>query len=199
MYEYAIYSYIGILVVVVFKGYYQFYKFNNNHDNEDIKYSLFDDSEVNDLNKLLLGEQENININTNTNSETKTILRIKLHNFKKQMNEKIDKMFSSIKSIYKKKYEPINSNKETELLKPKYGIELRTPYYMQNVDTSYDGNVSYVEGDLSSTLNSDDLNLTINEFNNEGYDSNDYENNNHNINYHNNQNINYHNNQNIYE
>lgn len=189
MYEYAIYSYIGILVVVVFKGYYQFYKFNNNHDNdnEDIKYSLFDDSEVNDLNKLLLGEQENININTNTNSETKTILRIKLHNFKKQMNEKIDKMFSSIKSIYKQKYEPINSNKETELLKPKYGIELRTPYYMQNVDNSYDGNVSYVEGDLSSTLNSDDLNLTINEFNNERYDSNDYEN------------INYHNNQNIYE
>ena len=197
MYEYAIYSYIGILVVVVFKGYYQFYKFNNNDNNENIKYSLFDDSEVNDLNKLLLGEQENININTN--SETKTILRIKLHNFKKQMNEKIDKMFSSIKSIYKQKYEPINSNKETELLKPKYGIELRTPNYMQNIDNSYDENVSYVEGDLSSTLNSEDLNLTINEFNNEGYDSNDYDN----INYHNNENhnhnINYYNNQNIYE
>lgn len=172
MYEYAIYSYIGILVVVVFKGYYQFYKFNNNHDNEDIKYTLFDDSEENDLNKLLLGEQESIN----TNSQAKTILRIKLHNFKEQMNEKIDKMFSSIKSIYKQKYEPINSNKQPELLQPRYGIELRTPYYMENLHNSYDGNVSYVEGELSSTLNSEDLNLTINEFNNEGYDSNDYDN-----------------------
>lgn len=174
MYEYAIYSYIGILVVVVFKGYYQFYKFNNNHDNEDIKYTLFDDSEENDLNKLLLGEQDNIN--TNKNNQAKTILRIKLHNFKEQMNEKIDKMFSSIKSIYKQKYEPINSNKQPELLQPRYGIELRTPYYMGNLHNSYDGNVSYVEGELSSTLNSEDLNLTINEFNNEGYDSNDYDN-----------------------
>ena len=174
MYEYAIYSYIGILVIVVFKGYYQFYKFNNNQDNEDIKYTLFDDSEENDLNKLLLGEQESIN--TNKNNQAKTILRIKLHNFKEQMNEKIDKMFSSIKSIYKQKYEPINSNKQPELLQPRYGIELRTPYYMGNLHNSYDGNVSYVEGELSSTLNSEDLNLTINEINNEGYDSNDYDN-----------------------
>tara|TARA_B100000941_G_C28254064_1_gene423065 strand:- start:89 stop:679 length:591 start_codon:yes stop_codon:yes gene_type:complete len=158
MFQYFFYTYIGITFLIIFKGYQYFYKINddqNDQNDNEFKYSLFDDEETNDLNKLLLYER-NEKLNTKNDNNKQTQVRVKIHNFKENVNENIDKMFSSIKNIYRNNYNKkgyINPNIDNEI-KPK------TSKYEYNEDI--ENKLSYIQNDLTGSVYSNDLNSTIN-------------------------------------
>ena len=166
MYEYIFYTYIGVLIVFIFKGYQYIYKIDTTENNNDeFKYSLFNDDETNDLNKLLLNEARVPHKIDNN----QTLIRLKIHNFKEHMNEGLDKMVSSIKNIYKNniqtKYSKINNNQEPnniELTSHNINIQPQNNSY-NNYSAEYNNsNITYIEDDLNSTINTIDLNSTIN-------------------------------------
>lgn len=155
MFQYFFYTYIGITFIIIFKGYQYFYKINDDQNDNEFKYSLFDDGETNDLNKLLLYER-NEKLNTKNDNNKQTQVRVKIHNFKENINENIDKMFSSIKNIYRNNYNKrsyINPNIDNEI-KPK------TSKYEYNEDI--ENKLSYIQNDLTGSVYSNDLNSTIN-------------------------------------
>ena len=171
MYEYIFVGYVGVLAILLFNGYKYIYKIdyddNSNDDNDEFKYSLFNETETNDLNKLLL-EEHKANINLNNND---TMIRLKMHNFKENMNEGIDKMFSSIKKIYKKK--PVNTRYSQIINEPILDNDI--PYHndvtLENIEltsrninysNNQNENITYIEDDLGSTINTMDLNMSLN-------------------------------------
>lgn len=183
MYEYIFVGYVGVLAILLFNGYKYIYKndddSNDDNHNDEFKYSLFNETETNDLNKLLLEEHKAI-INLNNND---TMIRLKMYNFKENMNEGIDKMFSSIKKIYKKK--PVNTQYSQIINEPILdndipyhndmtleNIELtsRNINYLNNQSNNYSNNysnnqnenITYIEDDLGSTINTMDLNISLN-------------------------------------
>lgn len=191
MYEYIFYTYLGITIIVFFKGYQYIYKIDNNDntiETDQFKYSLFNDNETNNLNKLLLDE---IIVPTEINNN-QTLLRLKIHNFKENMNEGLDKMVSSIKNIYKKsnmetnktnetnetnktKYSKVNNNQEFDNIElTSHNINNQTQNYNYNnysnpnrynnysEEFNNSNNTTYLEEDLNSTINTVDLNSTIN-------------------------------------
>ena len=175
MYEYIFYTYIGVLVVFIFKGYQYIYKIDTTeNNNNEFKYSLFNNDETNDLNKLLLNETR-IPYEINNNQ---TLIRLKIHNFKEHMNDGLDRMVSSIKNIYKNnietKYSKINNNQEPDNIElTSHDINMQTqnnsynnytnPNSYNNYSAEYNNsNITYIEDDLNSTINTIDLNSTIN-------------------------------------
>lgn len=181
MYEYIFVGYVGVLAILLFNGYKYIYKIdydddsNDDNHNDEFKYSLFNETETNDLNKLLL-EEHKANINLNNND---TMIRLKMHNFKENMNEGIDKMFSSIKKIYKKK--PLNTRYSQIINEPI--LDNNIPYhndvtlenieltsrninysnnYSNNQSNNQNENITYIEDDLGSTINTMDLNMSLN-------------------------------------
>ena len=161
MFQYFFYTYIGITFLIIFKGYQYFYKINddqNDQNNNEFKYSLFDDGETNDLNKLLLYER-NEKLNTKNDNNKQTQVRVKIHNFKENVNENIDKMFSSIKNIYRNNYNKkgyINPNIDNEI-KPK-----TSKYEYNEYNEDIENKLSYIQNDLTGSVYSNDLNSTIN-------------------------------------
>lgn len=161
MLQYFFYTYIGITFLIIFKGYQYFYKINddqNDQNNNEFKYSLFDDGETNDLNKLLLYEK-NEKLNTKNDNNKQTQVRVKIHNFKENVNENIDKMFSSIKNIYRNNYNKrgyINPNIDNEI-KPK-----TSKYKYNEYNEDIENKLSYIQNDLTGSVYSNDLNSTIN-------------------------------------
>lgn len=161
MFQYFFYTYIGITFLIIFKGYQYFYKINddqNDQNNNEFKYSLFDDGETNDLNKLLLYEK-NEKLNTKNDNNKQTQVRVKIHNFKENVNENIDKMFSSIKNIYRNNYNKrgyINPNIDNEI-KPK-----TSKYEYNEYNEDIENKLSYIQNDLTGSVYSNDLNSTIN-------------------------------------
>lgn len=161
MFQYFFYTYIGITFLIIFKGYQYFYKINdeqNDHNDNEFKYSLFDDEETNDLNKLLLYER-NEKLNTKNDNNKQTQVRVKIHNFKENVNENIDKMFSSIKNIYRNNYNKkgyINPNIDNEI-KPK-----TSKYEYNEYNEDIENKLSYIQNDLTGSVYSNDLNSTIN-------------------------------------
>jgi hypothetical protein len=185
MYEYIFVGYVGVLAILLFNGYKYIYKIdydddsNDDNHNDEFKYSLFNETETNDLNKLLLEEHKAI-INLNNND---TMIRLKMYNFKENMNEGIDKMFSSIKKIYKKK--PVNTQYSQIINEPILdndipyhndmaleNIELtsrninylnnQSNNYLNNYSNNQNENITYIEDDLGSTINTMDLNMSLN-------------------------------------
>ena len=177
MYEYIFVGYVGVLAILLFNGYKYIYKIdydddsNDDNHNDEFKYSLFNETETNDLNKLLLEEHKAI-INLNNND---TMIRLKMYNFKENMNEGIDKMFSSIKKIYKRK--PVNTRYSQIINEPILdndipyhndmtleNIELtsRNINYLNNQSNNQNENITYIEDDLGSTINTMDLNMSLN-------------------------------------
>tara|TARA_B100000963_G_C22587143_1_gene653647 strand:+ start:1029 stop:1652 length:624 start_codon:yes stop_codon:yes gene_type:complete len=173
MYEYIFVGYVGVLVILLFNGYKYIYKIdydNNSNDdnhNDEFKYSLFNETETNDLNKLLL-EEHKANINLNNND---TMIQLKMYNFKENMNEGIDKMFSSIKKIYKNK--PVNTRYSQIINEPI--LDNNIPYHndvtLENIEltsrninysNNQNENITYIEDDLGSTINTMDLNMSLN-------------------------------------
>ena len=161
MFQYFFYTYIGITFLIIFKGYQYFYKINddqNDQNDNEFKYSLFDDEETNDLNKLLLYER-NEKLNTKNDNNKQTQVRVKIHNFKENVNENIDKMFSSIKNIYRNNYNKkgyINPNIDNEI-KPK-----TSKYEYNEYNEDIENKLSYIQNDLNGSVYSNDLNSTIN-------------------------------------
>lgn len=161
MFQYFFYTYIGITFLIIFKGYQYFYKINDDQNDEndnEFKYSLFDDGETNDLNKLLLYEK-NEKLNTKNDNNKQTQVRVKIHNFKENVNENIDKMFSSIKNIYRNNYNKkgyINPNIDNEI-KPK-----TSKYEYNEYNEDIENKLSYIQNDLTGSVYSNDLNSTIN-------------------------------------
>lgn len=161
MFQYFFYTYIGITFLIIFKGYQYFYKINddqNDQNDNEFKYSLFDDEETNDLNKLLLYER-NEKLNTKNDNNKQTQVRVKIHNFKENVNENIDKMFSSIKNIYRNNYNKkgyINPNIDNEI-KPK-----TSKYEYNEYNEDIENKLSYIQNDLTGSVYSNDLNSTIN-------------------------------------
>ena len=164
MLQYFFYTYIGITFLIIFKGYQYFYKINDDHINDEhnnkndneFKYSLFDDGETNDLNKLLLFEKDE---RINNKNDNQTQVRVKIHNFKENVNENIDKMFSSIKNIYRNNYNKrgyINPNIDNEI-KPK-----TSKYEYNEYNEDIENKLSYIQNDLTGSVYSNDLNSTIN-------------------------------------
>ena len=173
MYEYIFVGYVGVLAILLFNGYKYIYKIdydddrNDDNHNDEFKYSLFNETETNDLNKLLLEEHKAI-INLNNND---TMIRLKMYNFKENMNEGIDKMFSSIKKIYKKK--PVNTRYSQIINEPILDNDI--PYHndvtLENIEltsrninysNNQNENITYIEDDLGSTINTMDLNMSLN-------------------------------------
>lgn len=161
MFQYFFYTYIGITFLIIFKGYQYFYKINdeqNDQNDNEFKYSLFDDGETNDLNKLLLYEK-NEKLNTKNDNNKQTQVRVKIHNFKENVNENIDKIFSSIKNIYRNNYNKkgyINPNIDNE-------IKRKTSKYEYNeYNEDIENKLSYIQNDLTGSVYSNDLNSTIN-------------------------------------
>ena len=185
MYEYIFYTYLGITMIFIFKGYKYIYKIDNNDntiETDQFKYSLFNHNETNNLNKLLLDE---IRVPTEINNN-QTLIRLKIHNFKENMNEGLDKMVNSIKNIYKKnnmetiktnktKYSKVNNNQEFDNIELiSHNINNQTQNYNYNnysnpnrynnysEEFNNSNNTPYLEEDLNSTINTVDLNSTIN-------------------------------------
>tara|TARA_B110000305_G_C19412626_1_gene626280 strand:+ start:1028 stop:1654 length:627 start_codon:yes stop_codon:yes gene_type:complete len=172
-------------MIFIFKGYKYIYKIDNNDntiETDQFKYSLFNHNETNNLNKLLLDE---IRVPTEINNN-QTLIRLKIHNFKENMNEGLDKMVNSIKNIYKKnnmetiktnktKYSKVNNNQEFDNIELiSHNINNQTQNYNYNnysnpnrynnysEEFNNSNNTPYLEEDLNSTINTVDLNSTIN-------------------------------------
>ena len=185
MYEYIFYTYLGITMIFIFKGYKYIYKIDNNDntiETDQFKYSLFNHNETNNLNKLLLDE---IRVPTEINNN-QTLIRLKIHNFKENMNEGLDKMVNSIKNIYKKnnmetiktnktKYSKVNNNQEFDNIELiSHNINNQTQNYNYNnysnpnrynnysEEFNNSNNTPYLEEDLNSTINTVDLNISVN-------------------------------------
>ena len=96
MYEYILYSYIGVLIIVLIKGYKNFYL----DDNSTIKYTLFNDT--NNLNTFLINEN---GINSKKNNIVKRISINKefINNLKKNIDDRINTLITTIKNKFKKK------------------------------------------------------------------------------------------------
>ena len=121
MYEYILYSYIGVLIIVLIKGYKNFYL----DDNSTIKYTLFNDT--NNLNTFLINEN---GINSKKNNIVKRI--------------SINKEF--INNL-KKNIDDIETDNIIE--------------YNNNISDDNPYNLSYIDSELSSTLNTSDINISL--------------------------------------
>jgi hypothetical protein len=159
MYEYILYSYIGVLIIVLIKGYKNFYVDYNSTN----KYTLFNDD--NNLNTFLIN-------NNDINSKEKFIIKkISLnkefiYNLKKKIDDRINSIITTIKNKFRKKknniekkntnIEDFNSNiddiENCNIIEDENILEY-------NNNNLY--NLSYIDSELSSTLNTSDINISL--------------------------------------
>jgi hypothetical protein len=157
MYEYILYSYIGVLIIVLIKGYKNFYV---DHDNT-IKYTLFNDT--NNLNTFLINEN---GINTKKNNIVKRISINKefINNLKKNIDDRINTLITTIKNKFRKKNNNIEEiytslgdfNSNIDDIETDNIIE-----YNNNISDDNPYNLSYIDSELSSTLNTSDINISL--------------------------------------
>jgi hypothetical protein len=156
MYEYILYSYIGVLIIVLIKGYKNFYV----DDDNTIKYTLFSD---NNLNKYLINDND-------SNYKKKFIIKkISLNkefinNLKKNIDDRINTLITTIKNKFKKKNNNIEEiytslgdfNSNIDDIETDNIIE-----YNNNINDDNPYNLSYIDSELSSTLNTSDINISL--------------------------------------
>ena len=155
MYEYILYSYIGVLIIVLIKGYKNFYL----DDNSTIKYTLFNDT--NNLNTFLINEN---GINSKKNNIVKRISINKefINNLKKNIDDRINTLITTIKNKFRKKdideiYTRLGDfNSNIEDIETDNIIE-----YNNNTSDDNPYNLSYIDSELSSTLNTSDINISL--------------------------------------
>jgi hypothetical protein len=157
MYEYILYSYIGVLIIVLIKGYKNFYL----DDNSTIKYTLFNDT--NNLNTFLINEN---GINSKKNNIVKRISINKefINNLKKNIDDRINTLITTIKNKFKKKNNNIDEiytslgdfNSNIDDIETDNIIE-----YNNNISDDNPYNLSYIDSELSSTLNTSDINISL--------------------------------------
>ena len=157
MYEYILYSYIGVLIIVLIKGYKNFYL----DDNSTIKYTLFNDT--NNLNTFLINEN---GINSKKNNIVKRISINKefITNLKKNIDDRINTLITTIKNKFKKKNNNIEEiytslgdfNSNIDDIETDNIIE-----YNNNISDDNPYNLSYIDSELSSTLNTSDINISL--------------------------------------
>jgi hypothetical protein len=155
MYEYILYSYIGVLIIVLIKGYKNFYL----DDNSTIKYTLFNDT--NNLNTFLINEN---GINSKKNNIVKRISINKefITNLKKNIDDRINTLITTIKNKFRKKdideiYTSLGDfNSNIDDIETDNIIE-----YNNNISDDNPYNLSYIDSELSSTLNTSDINISL--------------------------------------
>jgi len=155
MYEYILYSYIGVLIIVLIKGYKNFYL----DDNSTIKYTLFNDT--NNLNTFLINEN---GINSKKNNIVKRISINKefITNLKKNIDDRINTLITTIKNKFRKKdideiYTSLGYfNSNIDDIETDNIIE-----YNNNISDDNPYNLSYIDSELSSTLNTSDINISL--------------------------------------
>lgn len=155
MYEYILYSYIGVLIIILIKGYKNFYL----DDNSTIKYTLFNDT--NNLNTFLINEN---GINSKKNNIIKRISINKefINNLKKNIDDRINTLITTIKNKFRKKdideiYTSLGDfNSNIDDIETYNIIE-----YNNNISDDNPYNLSYIDNELSSTLNTSDINISL--------------------------------------